>query len=171
MSNDWAEKEAREWNRAHGKVRLSQHGPTIGHWVCLCGADLGDCPIDEVEEVAMAHAESDLAALLRRVVERQREEWEKPLLALVEKFRKTSKLLEPIDWGHPPAAQEGSNAYKACADDLAAAIRKAERQRVTDEQFRAIAKELGDNGYCSYVAVEDVLRKHLPAAAIGKGEK
>ncbi len=39
----------------HGKYSLSETGATMGHWVCECGSDLGDCPIDEIDEVFAEH--------------------------------------------------------------------------------------------------------------------
>lgn len=47
----------------HKYPALSQSGATYGHWVCLpCGADLGDCPIDEIDEVFAAHQKTEQPA-------------------------------------------------------------------------------------------------------------
>jgi len=40
----------------HTKYRLVEAGKLTGHWECECGADLGDAPIDEINEIALEHA-------------------------------------------------------------------------------------------------------------------
>jgi len=50
-------------NMTHNKYGLAESGPLTGHWVCECGVDLGDCPIDEIDEVFAAHLAEARAAL------------------------------------------------------------------------------------------------------------
>lgn len=48
-------KQAAPVSTLHKSYNLSASGSTAGHWVCQCGADLGDCPIDEIDDVFAAH--------------------------------------------------------------------------------------------------------------------
>jgi hypothetical protein len=41
--------------QGHKTYALSSEGVSTGHWVCECGADLGDCPVDEIDKVFTAH--------------------------------------------------------------------------------------------------------------------
>ena len=51
------------------KYSLSEEiGPTLGHWVCECGEDLGDCPIDEIDEVFAEHQKQVMNALVNKLL-------------------------------------------------------------------------------------------------------
>jgi hypothetical protein len=41
--------------QSHDAFALETRGPLTGHYVCECGADLGDAAIDEIQEVARKH--------------------------------------------------------------------------------------------------------------------
>ena len=156
-----------------GHSLVETHDETGCHWRqqgavrnCKCqikiqtqpaAPDWADAEAREYLDANLGRAtDTGIAALLRRVVEQN----EKRNRDAIDAHLRDYPNKGACEWNCRTMA--GFNEFEA---------KVVERQRVTDEQFKAIAKELGDNGYCSYVAVEDVLRKHLLAAAIRKGKK